>query len=178
MVPSCSEVVLACQAQSASIVEYHHAIADHLLRRSKSEPPGSAAAFINLSWLTFMLPIFYQEILDLGPVDEKRHETHVSEILGSSAVAVAAISLLPPAASQHATGMQGRSKLPGFVGRQTSALVVGSNLALLEVLVPPQCPTCPGARLHEAYECPRRLQRPACTAGSKSWGPRQPSVGG
>lgn len=27
------------------------------------------------------------------------------------------------------------------------------------VRVPPQCPTCPGARLHESYECPRRYAR-------------------
>ena len=59
-VPTCSEVVLACQAQSAAIAEYRAAIADHLLRRSQSEPPGSAAAFINCSWLSFLLPIFYR----------------------------------------------------------------------------------------------------------------------
>ena len=59
-VPTCSEVVLACQAQSAAIAEYRAATADHLLRRSKSEPPGSAAAFIKCSWLSFLLPIFYR----------------------------------------------------------------------------------------------------------------------
>lgn len=92
------------------------------------------------------------------PVDEKRHESLVAEILGRGAAAVASAPP-PPSALQHVAGGQGQTNPSGFVGRPTSASVVGSDLALPGVRVPPQCPTCPGARLHESYECPRRYAR-------------------
>jgi hypothetical protein len=69
-------------------------------------------------WLTFLLPIFYQEIFDVGSVDEKRqesNETLVTETLSSSVVAVAVTLMSPPAAPQHTTGTQGKSKPHCFV---------------------------------------------------------------
>jgi hypothetical protein len=159
-VPTCSEVVLACQAQSAAIAEYRAAIADHLLRRSKSEPPGSAAAFINRSWLSFLLPIFYQEILDVGPVDEKRHESLVAEILGRGAAAVASAPP-PPSALQHVAGGQGQTNPSGFLGRPTSASVVASNLA------PPRgCGSHRSAPRAPAHACTSPMSAPGGTHGS------------
>ena len=66
----------------------------------------------------------------MGPVDENRLETLVAEILGRGAVAVAETPSPPPSAFQHTTGEQNKANPFGFVGRPTSASVVGSGLAL------------------------------------------------
>jgi hypothetical protein len=114
--------------------------------------------------LTFLLPIFHQEILDQGAVHERIHESLVNEILNR--LPSQSFPLLPgfapPAPSAHHTpgGGQGGRSSSGFVGRPTSASVVGSDLALLTgVRPPPLCPACPGGRHHESYECPRRYAR-------------------
>jgi hypothetical protein len=171
LVPPCSELAIACQRQSEELPKYRAQIAAHLLNKFMNSPQGGAA-LINRAWLSFLYPVFHQEIFALGTLDDQQHESLLKEILNRSSSSPSLPQLPPPPPPpyypgalhppyQPVGGGQGRGggKSAPFVGLPISASIVGTDRALSGVRPPPSCLACPGPRLHESFECPIRYAR-------------------